>query len=207
MLRNLALVTSVVFQPLLMPTLVFGLVLFGVPQATTIPEEIKVGIFFIIVLSTLCIPMVTIIGLRLSGMVKSLHMAERKDRMVPFLITTVFFGLTTYFFYKKSELDPILWQGMGIISFAVFVLTLVTFFWKISAHMIGVGGLVAVVIVLGIKFSNFQVLYPLVLVCVLSGLIASSRLYLNAHKPLEVYLGFVTGFLICWIGFSWIWTY
>ena len=66
---------------------------------------------------------------------------------------------------------------------------------------------VAVVIVLGIKFSNFQVLYPLVLVCVLSGLIASSRLYLNAHKPLEVYLGFVTGFLICWIGFSWIWTY
>lgn len=200
-------VISVVFQPLLMPTLVFGLVLFAVPSATTIPEEVKLGLFYLIVLSTLCIPMVTIIGLRLSGMVKSLHMAERKDRMLPFLITCIFFMMTSYFFYQKSELDPILWQGLGIITFAVIVLTVITFFWKISAHMIGIGGLVAVVIVLGKEFTNFPVLYPLLLSLVLSGGIATSRLYLNAHRPMEIYIGFVTGFFICWIGFSSIWGY
>jgi hypothetical protein len=205
-LKNLALVISVVFQPLLMPTLVFGMVLFAAPQATTIQEEVKFGIFFLIVLSTLLIPMITIIGLRLAGMVKSLHMANRKDRMLPFLLTCIFFMLTSYFFYQKSELDPILWQGMGIISVAVILLTAVTFFWKISAHMIGIGGLVAVVIVLGKAYSNFPVLYPLLLVLMLSGAIASSRLYLNAHRPLEIYLGFITGFLICWIGFSLIWS-
>lgn len=207
MFRILALVISVVFQPLLMPTLVFGLILFAVPPATTIPEEVKLGLFYLIVLSTLCIPMVTIIGLRMSGMVKSLHMSERKDRMLPFLITCVFFLMTSYFLYQKSELDPILWQGLGIITFAVIVLTVITVFWKISAHMIGVGGLVAVVIVLGGAFSNFKVLYPLLLVLGLSGVVASSRLYLNAHSPLEIYVGFFTGFLICWVGFSWIWAY
>lgn len=206
MLKNLALVISVVFQPLLMPTLVFGMVLFAAPQATTIQEEVKLGLFFLIVLATLLIPMITIIGLRVGGMVKSLHMANRKDRMLPFLLTCIFFILTSYFFYQKSELEPILWQGMSVITLTVILLTGVTFFWKISAHMIGVGGLVAVVMVLGEKFSNFPVLYPLLLVLILSGAIASSRLYLNAHRPLEIYLGFITGFLICWIGFSLIWS-
>lgn len=205
MFKKLALIISVVFQPLLMPTLVFGLILFAVPQATTIPDEIKYGLFFLVVLSTLFIPMITIIGLRLSGLVKSLHMADRKDRLMPFLLTCIFFSITTYFFYQKNELDPILWQGMAIISASVILLTLVTFFWKISAHMIGVGGLVAVVAVLGLRFSNFEVLYPLLLSVILSGVIAASRLYLNAHKPIEVYLGFLTGFLVCCFGFAWIW--
>jgi membrane-associated phospholipid phosphatase len=203
--KKLALIISVVFQPLLMPTLVFGLILFAVPQATTISDEIKYGLFFLLVLSTLFIPMITIIGLRLSGLVKSLHMKDRKDRILPFLITCVFFILTTYFFYNKNELDPILWQGMSIISVSVILLTLVTFFWKISAHMIGAGGLVAVVAVLGLKFSNFEVLYPLLVSVILSGVIGASRLYLNAHRPLEVYLGFLMGFLICGFGFAWIW--
>jgi hypothetical protein len=204
-LTKLALVISVVFQPLLMPTLVFGLILFAVPQATTIPVEIKYGFFFLVVISTLLIPMITIIGLRVSGLLKSLHMANRRDRIVPFLITCVFFILTTYFFYQKNELDPILWQGMSIISASVILLTVVTFFWKISAHMVGAGGLVAVVAVLGLKFSNFEVLYPLLLAVILSGAIASSRLQLNAHKPMEVYLGFLTGLVICGLGFAWIW--
>ena len=71
--------------------------------------------------------------------------------------------------------------------------------------MIGVGGLLAVILILGFEFSNFQVVYPLLFVLMLSGAIATSRLYLNAHQPAEVYAGFFTGFLICFIGFSWLW--
>ena len=205
MLRALALVFTVVFQPLLMPTLVFGLLLFVVPEATSIPEEFKTQIFYLIVLSTLLIPMITIIGLRLSGMVKSLHLPIKQDRLVPFIITGIYFLMTTYFLFQKSELDPILWKGMAVLSFSVVVLTVVTLFWKMSAHMIGLGGLLGVILLLGKLFPTFNELYPLLLTIVLSGTVASSRLYLEAHRPLEVYLGFVTGFLICWFGFSWVW--
>lgn len=205
MLRSIALVISVVFQPLLMPTLVFGMIFFGVPQSTTIPEEFKIRLFYLIVLSTLLIPMITIIGLRLSGMVKSLHMSEVKDRTVPFLIVSLYFILTTYFLYQKTEFDPILWNGMAVITFSVIILTIITWFWKMSAHMTGAGGLLAVVLVLGLKFPAFEILYPLLLTLLLSGAIASSRLYLQAHRPLEIYAGFLMGFLTCWAGFSWIW--
>lgn len=206
MLRSIALVISVVFQPLLMPTLVFGLMLFAVPEATSIPEEFKDRIFYLIVLSTLLIPMITIIGLRLSGTVKSLHMPEVKDRRVPFLITSAYFLMTTWFLYQKTDLDPVLWEGMAVIFTAVLVLTTITFFWKISAHMTGLGGLLAAVLILGEKFPTFEVLYPLLGASILCGGVASSRLLLQAHRPVEVYAGWLLGFAICWVGFAWIWT-
>lgn len=205
MLRSIALVISIVFQPLLMPSLVVGLMLFGVPQATSIPEEFKLRIFYLIIMSTMLIPMVTIIGLRLSGMLKSLHMPEVKDRLIPFMVICLYFILTTYFLFQKTDIDPILWLSMSIITAAVVILTIVTFFWKMSAHMTGAGGLLAVVVVLGVKFPSFEVLYPMLSALLLCGLIASSRLYLQAHRPMEIYAGFFAGFLICWAGFSWIW--
>ena len=204
MVRNLALFLSVLFQPLLMPSLVFGLLFFGVPQATSLPEAFKVRIFYLIVIATLLIPMVLMLGLRWSGMVKSLHFEEKSDRRIPFLLVTLFYVLTTYFLKQKTELDPILWQGMAVITTAVTLLTGVTYFWKMSAHLTGVGGVLAVTGILGFYFPSLNAAYFLVAALVLGGLVASSRLYLDAHRPAEVYVGLLVGFVTCWIGFSWI---
>ena len=204
MVRKLALFLSVVFQPLLIPSLVFGLLFFGVPQATSLPEVFKVRIFYLIVTATLLIPIVLMLGLRWSGYVKSLHFEEKSDRRVPFILVTLFYVLTTYFLKEKTELDPILWQGMAVITAAVALLTGVTYFWKMSAHLTGIGGVLAVTGILGLYFPSVTVAYLLVATLVLGGGIASSRLYLDAHRPAEVYVGLLVGFATCWIGFSWI---
>ncbi|SFB47126.1 hypothetical protein SAMN04489723_11212 [Algoriphagus aquimarinus] len=149
--------------------------------------------------------MVTVFGLRLSGTLKSVHMAELKDRAIPFSVTSIYYILTVYFLFQKKEFDPILWQVLSVITLAILVLTVITFFWKMSAHMTGMGGLLAAVLVLGLKFPNFQPLYPLLASLVLTGLVGTVRLYLNAHKPVELYVGLILGFSICFIGFSWIW--
>jgi hypothetical protein len=204
--KYFALVISVVFQPLLMPTLVFGLIFFAVPEATSIPAQFKETLFFLIVISTLVIPMISIIGFRLSGTVKSLHMKDIKDRILPFSITTLFYALIVYYFFKKSEFDPILWQTLALITVTILGLTLTTIFWKMSAHMTGVGGLLGLVFILGMKFQTFQVLFPMLLCIGLTGIIASCRLFLNAHRPIEVYIGFLYGFLMCLAGFYYIWS-
>lgn len=205
-MKYFALVISVVFQPLLMPTLVFGLIFFAVPEATSIPAQFKETLFFLIVISTLVIPMISIIGFRLSGTVKSLHMKDIKDRILPFSITTLFYALIVYYFFKKSEFDPILWQTLALITVTILGLTLTTIFWKMSAHMTGVGGLLGLVFILGMKFQTFQVLFPMLLCIGLTGIIASCRLFLNAHRPIEVYIGFLYGFLMCLAGFYYIWS-
>jgi hypothetical protein len=203
-IRKLALLLSVVFQPLLMPSLVFGLLFFAVPQASSIPESFKVRLFYLIVTSTLLIPMVLMLGLRWSGMVKSLHFEEKSDRRTPFILVTLFYLLTTYFLKEKTELDPILWQGMGIITFSVALLTAITYFWKMSAHTTGIGGVLGVLGILGIYFPSLDLAYLLVAALLLGGLVASARLYLDAHSPAEVYVGLLVGFVTCWMGFMWI---
>jgi membrane-associated phospholipid phosphatase len=203
-IRKLALLLSVVFQPLLMPSLVFGLLFFAVPQASSIPESFKARLFYLIVTSTLLIPMVLMLGLRWSGMVKSLHFEEKSDRRTPFILVTLFYLLTTYFLKEKTELDPILWQGMGIITFSVALLTGITYFWKMSAHTTGIGGVLGVLGILGIYFPSLDLAYLLVAALLLGGLVASARLYLDAHSPAEVYVGLLVGFLTCWMGFMWI---
>lgn len=205
MKRSIAILISIVFQPLVIPTLVFALVLFGVPEASSIHESLKLNLFYLIVMSTLAIPMLTIIGLRISGSLQSLHMATLKERAIPFTVTTLYYILTVYFLGRNTQLDPILWEVLGLITIAITVLTVVTFFWKMSAHMTGMGGLLAAVLVLGLKFPTFQVLYPLLSVLMLTGIVATARLYLHAHKPLEVYVGLIFGFGLCFIGFNLIW--
>ena len=204
MIRKLALLLSVVFQPLLMPSLVFGVLFFAIPQASSIPDSFKVRLFYLIVTSTLLIPMVLMLGLRWSGMIKSLHFEEKSERRTPFILVTLFYLLTTYFLKEKTELDPILWQGMGIITFSVALLTGITYFWKMSAHTTGIGGVLGVLGILGIYFPSLDLAYLLVAALLLGGLVASARLYLDAHSPAEVYVGLLVGFLTCWMGFMWI---
>ena len=205
MKRKLALFISIVFQPLVIPSLVFALVLFAVPEASSVHHSHKQSIFYLIALSTLAIPMVTFIGLRLAGTLPSLHMADIKQRAIPFTITSFYYLITVYFLRQKIGLDPILWEVLALITVAIIGLTLTTFFWKMSAHMTGLGGLLAAVVVLGVKFPNFQVLYPLLGSLLLTGIVATSRLYLNAHKPIEIYVGLIFGFVLCYWGFNLIW--
>ncbi|MHA7130929.1 PA-phosphatase [Algoriphagus namhaensis] len=205
MLRQFALIISVVFQPLLIPSLVYGLIFYVVPESSSIPDQVKDRLYFLIVLSTLLIPMITIIGFRLSGTVKSLHMATLSERFIPFTVVCIYFGLTTYFLREKIEFDPVLWQSLLVITLTIIGLTLVTFVWKMSAHMTGLGGLLAIIVVMSSLFPTFRALYYLLGALLLTGIVGSSRLYLNAHKPLEIYIGLVYGFIACYLGYQFIW--
>jgi membrane-associated phospholipid phosphatase len=80
-------------------------------------------------------------------------------------------------------------------------MTGVTFFWKISAHMTGISGFLAIISVTIMKFSDFGLLYYFLGIILLTGVLASSRLYLNAHTPLEVLGGFLLGFAVCFGAF------
>jgi membrane-associated phospholipid phosphatase len=63
---------------------------------------------------------------------------------------------------------------------------------KISAHLVGIGGVTGAFLVLG--FSGFQDYSFNVITCVfITGCLGWARLKLQAHNPLEVYSGFLLG--------------
>jgi membrane-associated phospholipid phosphatase len=94
---------------------------------------------------------------------------------------------------------------LAAVSVCIGLVTLITLFWKISAHAVGTGGLLGFLFGIVYSFAAVELLYP-TLVCVLAaGLLLSARLYLNAHTPAEVGAGFLLGLTICFtavVGFA-----
>lgn len=69
----------------------------------------------------------------------------------------------------------------------------INFFWKISVHSIGVGGINGLLI--GISRIMEAEITPLLFLSVLiAGLVGFARLKLNAHNYSQVYTGFLLGF-------------
>jgi len=199
--RKIAQILSVIFQPLLMPTVVITLILYIVPEATQLPQELKLSMLLLVVVSTLMVPMLSVIGLKYMDSIPSVHIAEKKDRYLPFSFVSLFYMVVTYFFYQKLNYDDLIVFSLVTMTGAIILLTLVTFFWKISAHLTGLSGVLAIIVVLNWKYPHAALLYPMIVTVLLCGIVASCRLYLNAHKPVELLGGFCLGFSICFLSF------
>jgi len=82
----------------------------------------------------------------------------------------------------------------GILTSVItcWILTLIKV--KVSLHQLGISGLLIFVICLSIYFQINLLLYISILF-IANGWVASSRLYLKKHSPIELGLGFVLGAL------------
>jgi membrane-associated phospholipid phosphatase len=95
---------------------------------------------------------------------------------------------------KQAGLSPLFYIILLCCSLSLIATSLINLVWKVSAHMVGIGGVIGAVIALSVQLDTdfFYILSSLIL---LAGLLGYSRLKLNAHTPAQVYLGFVVGFL------------
>ncbi|MCQ2959209.1 MAG: phosphatase PAP2 family protein [Bacteroidales bacterium] len=84
----------------------------------------------------------------------------------------------------------------------IFIANLITYFWRISLHTIGMGGLLGLLASFYLEeplFYTFAIeLIPFFII--LSGLVGTSRLYLKAHTPLQIYAGYAVGFFTIFLG-------
>jgi len=197
MKKSFATIISWVAHPLLMPTFLFVLLLIFVPGLLE-PMGTRVTLYLLLLvfIATFLIPVLSLLGLRGAGSISRIRMENRKERLMPFSFITVFYFITAYLFRVKLELNPLLQVTLISISVIVLTVTVITFFWKISIHAAGAGGLAGFLMALSYLFPEQRIYLPFAGALLISGIILSSRLKLNAHSPMEVYAGFMVGLLI-----------
>lgn len=203
MYRKIAIFLTVLFQPLIVPSLVVALLFYAIPESTSVPAGNRWSIWLLVMETTLLIPMLSVIGMRMTSFIPSLHMKTKEQRIWPFSVTALLYLMTWGFFYFKLNIDPLLVFSLGVITICVVLLTVITYFWRISAHITGLSGLLAIIAVLSQRFPAHPLLYFLIGSVILCGLVASARLYLDAHKPAEILGGFILGFSVCFFAFYW----
>ena len=100
-------------------------------------------------------------------------------------------------FVVKIELNGTVSIILIATTLLLFLLMLVSLFYKISIHAAGVGGVVGFLTVLSFNHPESGMIDVLLVSIILSGLVMSSRLYLNVHTPREILAGGILGILIC----------
>lgn len=188
-------VVSILFHPLLMPSWAYlSIVFFGDPVQHE-QDYLWLLIYgFYINLLTFVFPVAVFLLMLRFGLISALEMPGRHERNVPILITAVFFYML-FHFSRNWEIDPVFGLYMLGATILSLVAMLINYWWKISLHAIGAGGLLGAISTLTYFFNPayFQ-LVPLVVI--FTGVIAFSRLKLKAHSQSEVYAGLLLGFSV-----------
>jgi hypothetical protein len=141
--------------------------------------------------ATFLLPLLNALMLLKMKQISSLEMETRQERKIPYLITSVFYFAESYFLTNAEV--PVLVKALlfGATVLVVSVL-LINLFWKISAHMVGIGGLCGMMIAVSYRLQ-INLHFIIILLFLIAGLVAFSRLKLNAHEPAQVYSGFILG--------------
>ncbi len=186
-------IISWLFVPLLMP--VYGLILaFGLSILDLAPFGMRVKFTLIATGINVVIPMILIVLLKKMGFVEDLGLNGRKERLIPYIITIISFGITAWFMAIKGA--PIwLWLFFAGGALAGLINLLINFRWKISAHAAGIAGIVALLIRIAKDGSPEPELFTwLIISILLSGLLGSARVWLGRHTVWQVLAGYVVGF-------------
>lgn len=197
-LNVIAKIISGVVHPMLMP-LLGTVILINLPSPFTFEyiDQLRLNLMIIVTVCTLVLPSITIGVLKFTGAIQSVSLNEQKDRRVPFIFTGISYTICYILilrmgipqgFFPYNMVYPMMLGG----TISVVLALLVNNWFKISIHMMGIGGLAGAMI--AIMYQTGLPLTGLIigLLC-LSGLTGFARLQLNAHTPAQVYTGFLAG--------------
>lgn len=191
---RLARIISNVFSPLLVPTYGVWLALTTTYLAVA-STKVRWGVTAATFIITCVFPGLFILALWKLGKLSDPGLNKRTERTVPYLITIAsYIGFGVYLWSAHAPIWLVMFAAGAALS--AVVATVVNRWWKISAHMTAMGGLMA--LVCRIAIGDIAVTHMLgwaVVVAMLCGAVGSARLILNRHTPLQVAAGFANGFI------------
>ncbi len=203
--HSLARILSYLGHPLLILSYMLILMLAINPfafGAQHMGDKRTVVLFFYVLSTTFLIPGLGISMLKPLGLIRSLEMQEKQERIGPYIIAGIFY----LWIFKNftSGVVPDLYAKFALgATIGLFFAFFVNIFSKISAHATGMGGFVAMSLLMAFEWPGAVLnLGPILLslnallaiVLVLAGLIGVARLSLNAHTPAELWQGYTAGF-------------
>lgn len=185
-------IIAMIFHPLLMP--VYGMIIiFSAPTLLGyLPFNVKKLLLLIMLVNNILLPLSLLPFFIQRKIITSWTISERRERNIPLIITTILYFATSFIIFR-FPIPIFLKSFIYATTFLSLMVTVINFWWKISLHSVGSGALIGLVLLLSLKMLTPLDLY-LISAIIAGGLVLSSRLKLNLHNPLQVWVGLFAGF-------------
>ena len=208
MVRGLAHLVSVIFHPILMATYMLILLmwinpfLFGVAEAGG-----RIDLVVLLLPTSVVIPVICVLLMKPLGFINSYDLKSREERIIPYITTAILYSWL-FINIKNQPYFPMAYAVFFLgCLIALFLAFFINIFSKISAHCVGAGGLLGMIILTRAYYSYETVQINLfgwyertlsvdvlvIVVLLIAGLIGTSRLVLNAHTRQDIYGGYIIG--------------
>jgi hypothetical protein len=183
-------IISTLFHPIVIPTI--GIIIYFIATIRPIGQYQKLITIFIVFGSTYIIPLLLLITLKKTGVINSYQLKTRKERKIPLAIMVFLFYMLGNLFNKVKVLEEI-----SMLFYATALGLLITYLLlnikiKSSIHLLSMG-LTCGFFMFSTLMSTESYILIIIILFLIAGLLASSRLHLKAHTVKEVYLGFFIG--------------
>jgi len=171
-----------------------GVLLYFLVIPHRVDKERQLVILSIVFIATYLIPLLVLLFLKSFTLITSFQVESIQERKIPIIFMIILFYLLGNFFYRYNIISDLglLFYATALSLGAVYCL----FFLKIktSLHLLSIGSTLGFFLILGIYHTiSLTLVYSLLIL--IAGFLASARLYLKAHRPYEIYIGFFLGIL------------
>ena len=188
---RLSKVISIILHPIFMPLLAFYLSIKLIPSIGFAITNYLNYIYGVLVISSIILPLISLFILIKSGRVESIEMTNHYERPTPLFRTAFLIGLGYYLIENILVFSPILISELLGAIIIMILAALISKYWKVSLHMLGIGGLFGILISLNILYGGMEEI--MVLTLLLSGVLGISRINEKAHSYMQIYVGFILG--------------
>lgn len=183
---------SYLFHPIFIPIL--GTLFYILFTPTFYTKEQYFLLLFQVVIITFFLPLSFFYLLRTFGKVDTIMLSDTSQRKIPLLLQIAL----TYILIEKSvtidRFPELYFFFLGGICSTIIAFFLVFAKIKASIHMIALSALTFFVIGLSLH-SQENNLYTVVLLFLITGIVASSRLAMKAHTMKELIFGYLIGMI------------
>jgi len=191
--ERLAKFISIIFHPVVIPTLGMVLLLNSGFYFSMLSWEAKRFILMVVFFTTSILPMLTVSILALNQRF-DINMNKSTDRIIPALASSVFYYLG-FVLLGRVSIFPVLKLYMLASILVIVALLIISFKWKISIHMAALGSLAGTFFALSFR-KGMNPVYALLIIILISGLVGTARLALKKHDIWQIVAGYFLGFVI-----------
>ena len=194
--KFIAQVFSAVFNPFLVSTFGFLVILYHLPGLQYYTPRVKMILVGIVFTTTCVLPLLFILLISFTAKMKP-SLDQAKDRLLPYLFSafSIFMGAQLLGKLPIPGIFRLFMLGIVLLLILLFVITLK---WKISGHAAGIGGMLGTFLSLLFKY-RMDLRWIIIATILLAGLVGTSRLILKKHTPAQVYAGFSLSLLVMYV--------
>lgn len=188
-------IISTLLHPLFVPAIVLAYLVYFSPNVFFgYPTEIKQWWLITVSYITITFPLLTVILLWRLKFIDSIHMHGQKERYGPLIASMLFYFWVFWLFHKQFQ-APLLIQTLLLGTFLTTVMVFMSsIFFKISMHSSAWGSVLSFATICAFQCVDNSIIL-LIISILLAGIVGSTRLYLNAHTPKQLWAGYIMGII------------